>query len=94
MRKRGGIGNQSFAITKYESIMTNKASGADRVPVELFQILKDDAWCESAALNMPANLANSAVATGLEKVSFHSNPKERQCQGMFKLLHNCTHLTC
>ena len=32
---------------------------------------------------MPANLENSAVATGLEKVSFHSNPKERQCQRMF-----------
>ena len=31
---------------------------------------------------MPANLENSAVATGLEKVSFHSNPKERQCQRM------------
>ena len=29
---------------------------------------------------MPANVENSAVATGLEKVSFHSNPKERQCQ--------------
>ena len=41
---------------------------------------------------MPANLENSAVATGLEKVSFHSNPKERQCQRLFKLLHNCTHL--
>ena len=34
---------------------------------------------------MPANLENSAVATGLEKVSFHFNPKERQCQRMFKL---------
>ena len=33
---------------------------------------------------MPANLENSAVATGLEKVSFHSNPKERECQSMFK----------
>ena len=31
---------------------------------------------------MPANLENSAVATGLEKVSVHSNPKERQCQKM------------
>ena len=51
-------------------------------------------WCcESAAFNRPANLENSAVATGLEKVSFHSNPKERQCQRMLKLLHNCTHLT-
>ena len=34
---------------------------------------------------MPVNLENSAVATGLEEVSFHSNPKERQCQRMFKL---------
>ena len=71
-----------------ESITTNKASGGDRIPVELFQI------CESAAFNMPANLENSAVATGLEKVSFHPNPKERQCQKLLKLPHNCTHLTC
>ena len=42
---------------------------------------------------MPANLENSAVATGLEKVSFHSNPKERKFQRMLKLPHNCTHLT-
>ena len=40
-----------------------------------------------------SNLENSAVATGMEKVSFHSNPKERQCQRMLKLPHNCTHLT-
>ena len=58
------------------SITRNKASGGDGIPVELFQILKDDA-VKVAALNMPANLENSAVATGLEKVSFHSNPKER-----------------
>ena len=38
-------------------------------------------WCcESAALNTSANLEKSAVATGLEKVSFHSNTKERKCQ--------------
>ena len=59
--------------------------------IELFQILEDDAV--SSALNMPANLENLAMATGLEKVSFHSNPKERQCQRMLRLLHNCTHLT-
>ena len=41
---------------------------------------------------MTANLENSAVPTGLEKVSFHSNPKERQCQRMLKLPYNCTHL--
>ena len=61
----------------------NKASGGDGIPVELYQILKDDA-VRSAVLNMPANLENSAVATRLEKVSFHSNPKERQCQRMLK----------
>ena len=49
------------------SITTNKARGGDAIPVELFQILKDD------AVKVPANLENSAVATGLEKVSFHSN---------------------
>ena len=73
-----------------ESITMNKASGGDGIPVQLFQILR---CCESAALNMPANLENSAVATGLEEVSFHSNPKERQCQRMLKLPRNCTHLT-
>ena len=41
---------------------------------------------------MPANLENSAVATGLEKVSFHSDLKDNQCQIMFKLPHYCTHL--
>ena len=35
---------------------------------------------------MPANLENLAMATGLEKVSFHSNTKEGQCQRLFKLL--------
>ena len=59
------------------SITMNKASGGDGILAELFQILKDDAL--SAALNMPANLEKSTVATGLVKVSFHSNPKERQC---------------
>ena len=72
-----------------ESITTNKASGGDAISVELCQILKDD-----AVKVLPANLENSAVAMGLKKVSFHSNPKERQCQRMLKLPHNCTHLTC
>ena len=75
-----------------ESITTNKTSAGDRIPVELFPILKDDA-VKVLQLNMPANLENSAVAIGLEKVGFHSNPQERQCQRMLKLLHNCTHLT-
>ena len=77
-----------------ESITTNKASG---IPVELFQILIDDAVDDVVKVlhsNMPANLENSAGATGLEKVNFHSNPEERQCQRMLKLPHNFTHLTC
>ena len=76
-----------------ESITTNKASGGDGIPVELFQILKEDAVkVLQHFFNMPANLENSAVATGLEKVSFHSNPKQRKCKRMLKLPHNCTHL--
>ena len=67
-------------------ITTNKASGGDGIPAELLQILKDDA-VKRSALNMPANLENSVVATGLEKVSFHSNSQEKQCQRMFKLPH-------
>ena len=76
-----------------ESITMNKASGGDGIPC--WAISNPKRWCcKSAALNILANLENSAVATGLEKVSFHSNPEERQCQRMLKLPHNCTHLTC
>ena len=74
------------------STTTNKASGGDGIPVELFQILKDDAV--KVLHSLPTNLEHSAVATGLEKISFHSNPIERQCQRMFKLPQSCTHLTC
>ena len=70
----------------------NKACEGDRIPAELFQILQDDA-VKVLQLNMPANLENSAVAIGLEKVSLHFNPKEMQCQRMFKLPHNCAHFT-
>ena len=38
---------------------------------------------------MPENVENSAVATGLVKFSFYSNPKERQCQRMFKFIQHC-----
>ena len=71
----------------------NKASGGDGIPAELFQILKDDA-VKVLHSTLPANWENSAVATGLEEVSFHSNCKERQCQRMLKLPHNYSHLTC
>ena len=73
------------------SITMNRASGGDGIPVELFQILKDDAVKVLHSIN-PANLGTSAVATGLEKVSFHFNPEERQCWRVLRLLHNYIHL--
>ena len=65
-----------------ESITTNKASGGDGIPVELFQILKDD------AVKVLLSICQQIWKTQQwlqEKVSFHFNPKERQCQRMFKL---------
>ena len=70
------------------NITANKASGDDGIPAELFKILKD------GAVKVSADLENSAVATGLEKVSFHSKPKERQCQSIVKLSYDCAHFTC
>ena len=73
------------------NITMNKASRGDGIPSELFPIIKDDTV--KVLHSMTANLENSAVATGLEKVSFHSNPKGNQCQRMFKLPYNCVHFT-
>ena len=72
------------------SITMNKASGGDGIPVELFQILKDDAV---KVLHSVCQQIWKTQQCPQEKVSFHSNPKERQCQRMFKLPHNYTHLT-
>ena len=74
------------------SITRNKASGGDEIPVELFQILKDD------AVKVLHSICQQIVKTqqwpqDWERY-FHFNPKERQCQRMLKLPHNCTHLTC
>ena len=76
------------------SITMNKASGGDGISAELFQILKDDAVkvlhsiCQQIwkTQQWPQDWKRSVF-------SFHSNPKERQCQRMLKLPHNCTHLT-
>ena len=66
-----------------ESITMNKASGGDGIPVELFQTLKDDAV--KVLYSICQQIWKTQRATGLEKVSLHLNPKERQFQGMFKL---------
>ena len=73
-----------------ETITTNKASRGDGIPVEPFQILKDD------AVKVFQSVCQQMWKTQQwpqEKVSFYSNPKETQCQRMLKLPHNCTHLT-
>ena len=69
----------------------NMESGSDGIPVELFQILKDDAVKVLHSICQQVGKTQQWKRTG--KVSFHSNPKERQCQRMLKLLPNCTHLT-
>ena len=55
----------------------NKASGGDGILVEPFQILKHDAV--KVLHSICQQIWKTAVATGLEKANFHSNPKERQC---------------
>ena len=73
------------------SITMNKASGGGGIPVELLQILKDNAL--KVLHSICQQIWKTAVATGLEKASFHSNAKERQCQRKLKVLRNCPHLT-
>ena len=68
------------------SITMTKYSGGDGIPVDLFRILKDDAV---KVLHLVCQkFENLAVATGLQKFSFHSIPKER----MPKNAQNSTHL--
>ena len=72
------------------TITMNKASADDEIPAELFEILKDDAVEVLHSISQPIW---KTVAPGLEKVSFHSNPQEKQFQRMLKLPHDYTHLT-
>ena len=75
------------------SITTNKASAGDGIPVELFQILENDAVKVLHSICQQIWKAQQ-WPQDWKRVSFHSSPKERQCQRMLKLPHNCTHLTC
>ena len=74
------------------SITMNKASGGDGIPVELFQILNYDAVKVLYSICEQIWKTQQWPQDG-EKVSFYSNPKERHCQRMLKLLHNYTHCT-
>ena len=73
------------------SITTKKASGGDAIPVELFQILKHHAVKCCTQYASKFGKLSSGHRTGKGQFSFQ--PKERQCQRMLKLPHNCTHLT-
>ena len=73
------------------NITTNKGSGGDGIPVELFQILKDAAVKVIHSYASKFGKLSSGHRTGKHQFSFQ--PKERQCQRMLKLPHNCTHLT-
>ena len=74
------------------SITMNKPSGADGVPAELFQILKDDSVKVLTQYASKFGKLSSGHRTG--KGQLHSNPKERQCQIVFKLPLNCAYFTC
>ena len=74
------------------SITTNKASGGDGIPVELFPILKDDAVKVLHSICQKI-WKSQQWPQDWKKVSFHSKPKESQYQRMLKLPHNCTHFT-
>ena len=74
------------------SITMNKASGCDGIPVELLQILKDDAM--KVLHFICQQIWKTQQWPQHWKSCFHSNPKETQCQSMSKLLQICTHLTC
>ena len=73
------------------SITMNKASRSNRITVQLFQIPKDNAV---KLLHLICQQTWKTQQWPQDWKSFHSNPKETQCQRMLKLLHNCTHLTC
>ena len=68
------------------SITRNKASGDDRIPAELFQILKDNAV--KVLHSKCQQIWKTAVAIGLEKVSFHSIPKKvnvKECSNYYTI---------
>ena len=72
------------------SITTNKASGGDRIPAELFKILKDVKVLHSICQQMWKTQQWPSAGKG----HLHSNPKEGQCQRTYKLQYSCAHFTC
>ena len=74
------------------NITMNKASGGDGIPVELLQVLEDDAV--KVLHSICQHIWKTQQWLQDWKRSVFIPTKERQCQRMLKLQHNCTHLTC
>ena len=97
-RHDAGVTHIKPDILEYEvkwalgSITIRKAKEGDGIPAELFKILKNVAV--KLLHSICHQIWKTSVATVLEKVSFHSNPKERQFQRMLYLSRNRAHLTC
>ena len=75
------------------SITTNKVSGGDGIPAELFQIVKDDGVKVLHSTCQQIWKTQQWLQNWNRSV-FISSPKEGQCQRMFKLPRNCNHFTC
>ena len=87
---RGSLTSPSFLV-RNRTLGPPLENGGDEIPVDLFQILKDDAV--KVLLSICQQIWKTQQWPQDWKSCFHSNPKERQCPRTLRLLHNCTHLT-
>ena len=74
------------------SITTNKDSAGGGIPVELFQILKDDAV--KVLHSICQQIWKTQLGHRIGKGQFSFQSQRKTMPKMLKRLHNCTHLTC
>ena len=76
----------------FESITTNRASGGDGIPAELFQVLKDDAVKVLHSICQQIWKTQQWLRDWKRSV-FIRNPKKSNAKECSNCLHNCTRLT-